>query len=76
MLQGIHLIRFVLLVIGLLAGGMCIYFGTEVHTDIYRANGLLLKKTADSGLEGAALGMGILGGLSFVALAITFLRKY
>lgn len=68
---GIDYFRLLLLLIGLSSGIGCATLSQEVVADSMFSS----HRTIESGLNGGAIGLGIISGMCFLGIAITFLRK-
>lgn len=63
--EGIQLIRFLLFSIAVAAGAACGYFGQEAYAHY--------AQSRNSGLDGGAIGTGVISGCSLIGLAITYI---
>ena len=67
---GIEYFRLLLLLIGVACGIGCATLSQEVVREVYGA-----LPTIETGLNGGAIGLGIISGMCFLGAAITFLKK-
>ena len=74
---GIVYFRLFLLLVAISAGIGCatLSVSERSYTMYPESSGLTYSITADTGLNGGAIGLGIISGMCFLGMAITFLRK-
>jgi len=67
--------RTLFLMVALVTGILCFYFGNKKTEEFYRDNFVSTERIIDSGVNGGAVGMGIISGMSLVALGMTYIGR-